>query len=245
MNQPATLHGWVYVQNSPIIYVDPTGHQPAPPSSCPCPPTGKYWKYVAEYRLTAYGHAVHEKFVEQRGGPFVPLEWNSTEGVKYTTQVSSVWLENIRPETGEGTAGKLEGTGKGTVFIKCSPEKDCAPGKLPCNEYTEEHAKTGAAGTRLRPYRDGAINPVHNKDLALGDVVCIAGGAGVITIRDHGTGQAAWDSYKRGTWIDIYVGEHGWHDWDKTILGKHDVWVLRSLLYPVPCDWNKPSICPR
>lgn len=237
VNHPATLHGWVYVQNSPVIYVDPTGFQPAP-SSCPCPPTGKYWKYVNKYRLSAYGHAVHEKFAE-RGGPLVLLEWKSTENVVYTTWVSSLWLENVRPETGEGTAGKLEGTEKGTVFIKCPR------GKARCVEYTEERAKTGAAGTCLRPYRDGAINPIHNEDLVLGDVVCIAGGAGVITIRDHGTGQAKWNSYQRGTWIDIYIGEHGYHDWNKSILKQNHVWVLKSLLYPLPCNWNTPSICRR
>jgi RHS repeat-associated protein len=256
MKQPVTLHGWVYGQNNPIIYVDPTGHQDIPSSLCPCSPSGKYWKFVGIYRITPYGHAVHEKFAKvaadqnrdareegkKEPWPEVELQWKDAEDkhVVHSTWVSSLWLEHVRPETGEGTAGKLEGTDKGTVYIKCPS------GTHVCVEQKEEKAKSGAAGTRLRPYKDGAINIFHNNDLALHDTVYIEGGAGIISIRDTGEGQGKWGDAEKAKWIDLYIGEHGRNDWDRTIFGRKKVWVLKPIPYPTPCDWDiAPSTCPR
>jgi RHS repeat-associated protein len=241
---PSTWNVFLYVGDNPVSYFDPSGHERICPrlNTCPLPPSDKHWAYLGFWMVSVYGNADHERF----GGSTKSIQWTGLgNGRVHDSTVSSLWLEFV---LAEGTAGRLN-TENGYVWIKCTNEQGKKP--LTCWEVTEKEATKN-----LAVYEDVAINPYpqaptlsdlkrvpassYRKDVKKGDTVCIANCLNLVTVKDHGFGKQAWGEKGRKEWLDMYIGLHGYYDWEP--IGQRDIWVLRPLPFPETCPGTLP--CP-
>jgi RHS repeat-associated protein len=143
--KPSTLNVFLYVDNNPMNYFDPSGHNLTclNPSGCPLPPSGKVWKRLGHWLVSIYGHADHELWAKPNGDQ-ATVSWKE-KGKEETASVDLKWLRNV---VAQGTAGKLtlrDENGYREVWLKCSesglkPESIMPGDKIGCNKKLEPAA---------------------------------------------------------------------------------------------------------
>jgi hypothetical protein len=234
---PSTLNFYCYARNNPVAYFDPSGYWPVCPGlgPCPCPwpPTGKFWSYLGEWKVSVYGNADHELW---ESDDQETIKWTGLDGKTHSATVYSQWVRNIE---GQGVAGRLR-IENDYVWIECHK------GNPLCIERPESYATHGY----MPKYQAVAINPCPPKkyrtriscrdDVKVGDTLCINNlPYNVVTVRDTGYGQPDWTEQEKKEWVDLWMGLHG-PDYTH-FPGKRSAWVLKDIpVFDCPDWWPCP-----